>query len=216
MALEANDQVEDAEQPQPEPGPAARAVAALRSSLPQYLLLGRGARPAPGTPRPYQPRIATLSESRAAAHLKAVADIAKARFDFPTERYRDFKTYTNQPQRTMGVAMPNDAVGYPDIVVVQNPENYAKILGEVETAETVTEEVARRFWLPFAKLAPLYLYVPVGEADRARRIAREAGAPIVGIRTWRYAVGLDEIEITDHYTVPSGPEELLPGILRPA
>lgn len=216
MAQDVDDQTEEEEQPQPDAGPAARAVAGLRASLPQYLLLGRGARPAPGTPRPYQPRLATLSESRVAAHHRAVGDIAKARFGFPTERYRDYKTYTNQPQRAMGVAMPNDVVGYPDIVVVQDPENYTKILGEVETPETVTEEVARRLWLPFAKLAPLYLYVPVGEADRARKICKRLGVPIVGIRTWRYAVGVEEIEITDTYTVASGPEELLPGILRPA
>jgi len=150
-----------------------------------------------------------------ALHQRAVQDIAGQRFAFPTPKYRDYKTYTNVPQRSMGVAMPGGAVAYPHIVVVQDPENYAKILGEVETGDTVTEDVARHRWLPFAKLAPLYLYVPVGEGDQARRLCRRLKVQVVGIRTWRYAAGVDEIEVNDHYTVPSGLKGLLPKVLRP-
>jgi hypothetical protein len=204
-------QTEDIEKPKADP--VARFAAGLRAGLPQFLLLGR-VRP-PGQPRPYEPRIATLSQSRAALHTRAVKDIAEARFGFPTDRYRDYKTYSNIPQRSMGIAMPDDAVAYPDIVVVQNPENYAKIIAEVETAETVSEEVALRRWLPFAELAPLYLYVPVGEGDFAQKLCRDLKVPVVGIRTWRYTVGVDQIEINDYFTVPSGPEEMLPKILRP-
>jgi hypothetical protein len=206
-----NQQADDVEEPKADP--VARFAAGLRAGLPKLLLLGR-VRP-PGQPRPYEPRIATLSESRAATHARAVKDIAEARFGFPTDRYRDYKTYSNIPQRSMGVAMPEDAVAYPDIVVVQNPENYAKIIAEVETAETVSEEVAQRRWLPFAELAPLYLYVPVGEGDLARKLSRDLKVAVVGIRTWRYTVGVDQIEINDYFTVPSGPEEMLPKILRP-
>lgn len=204
-------QADDVEGPKADP--VARFAAGLRAGLPQFLLLGR-VRP-PGQPRPYEPRIVTLSQSRTAAHAGAVKDIAEARFGFPTDRYRDYKTYSNIPQRSMGIAMPDDAVAYPDIVVVQNPENYAKIIGEVETAETVSEEVALRRWLPFAELAPLYLYVPVGEGDLAWKLCRDLKVSIVGIRTWRYTVGVDQIEINDYFTVPSGPEEMLPKILRP-
>ncbi len=206
-----NQQADDVEEPKADP--VARFAAGLRAGLPKLLLLGR-VRP-PGQPRPYEPRIATLSESRVATHARAVKDIAEARFGFPTDRYRDYKTYSNIPQRSLGVAMPEDAVAYPDIVVVQNPENYAKIIAEVETAETVSEEVAQRRWLPFAELAPLYLYVPVGEGDLARKLCRDLKVPVVGIRTWRYTVGVDQIEINDYFTVPSGPEEMLPKILRP-
>lgn len=211
MAQQAQEEVEE-----PKPDAVARAASSLRSGLPQFLLLGSAARPAPGQPRPYEPRIATLSEARAAAHVRAVKDIAGARFGFPTERYKDYKTYTNVPKRTMGVAMlDGSVVAYPDIVVVQDPENYAKILGEVETTETVNEQTAQRRWRPFADLAPLYIYVPVGDADHALKLCRQLRVPIVGVRTWRYAVGVEEIEVNDHYTVASGPEELLPKILRP-
>src|SRR3990172_2237315 len=194
---------------QPKPDAVTRAATSLRSGLPQFLLLGSAARPAPGQPRPYEPRIATLSEARAAAHVRAVKDIAEARFGFPTDKHRDYKTYTNVPKRTMGVAMlDGSVVAYPDIVVVQDPENYAKILGEVETVETVNEESAQKRWRPFAELAPLYLYVPVGEGDHALQLCRRFKATIVGVRTWRYAVGVEEIEVNDHFTVPSGPEEM--------
>src|SRR3990172_9567571 len=213
MAQEAPEE-ERAEEPKPDS--VARVAASLSSGLPRFPLPGSTPRPAPGQRRPYEPRIATLSEARAALHVRAVKDIAAARFGFPTEKYRDYRTYTNVPKKTMGVAMlDGKSVAYPDIVVVQDPENYAKILGEVETTETVNERTAERRWRPFADLAPLYLYVPVGEGDRALKLCRELRVPIVGVRTWRYIVGVDEIEVTDHYTVASGPEELLPKILRP-
>ncbi len=138
-----------------------------------------------------------MSESQSAAHLRAVRDIVEARFGFPTDRYTDYKTYANVPNRSMGVAMPDGAVAYPDIVVVQDPENYAKILGQVEIAETVTKMAAQLRWCPFAELAPLYLYVPEGHADQARRLCRSLYVPVVGIRTWRYAVGVGQFEIND-------------------
>lgn len=206
---------EPREQPRSEDGvrdPVARAVAELNTGLPSMVLLGK-LRP-PGQPRPYEPHVSTLSESRSATHARAVKDIAAARFGFPTAKHRHFKTYANVPTRSMGVRMDGDVVAFPDIVVVQDPENYAKILGEVETAETVNEDSAEKRWRPFAELAPLYLYVPVGMGDQALQIARRAKAPIVGVRTWRYAVGVEEIEVNDHFTVPSGPEEMLPKILR--
>jgi hypothetical protein len=210
----------EAEEPRAQPSsedgaqdPVAKAVAELKTGLPSQMLLGK-LRP-PGQPRAYEPRVATLSESRAALHARAVKDIAAARFGFPTEKYPHFKSYTNVPTRGMGVRMNGDDVAFPDIVVVEAPENYAKIIGEVETVETVNEESAEKRWRPFAELAPLYLYVPVGEGDRALQLCRQAKAPVVGVRTWRYAVGVEEIEVNDHFTVPSGPEEMLPKILRP-
>ena len=77
----------------------------------------------------------------------------------------------------------------------------------------MTEDVARYEWLPYADLAPLYVYVPVGKADAAVSLCKQFDISVVGIRTWRYVVGRDEIEINDHFTVPAGPQELLPRIL---
>jgi hypothetical protein len=36
----------------------------------------------------------------------------------------------------------------------------------------------------------------------------------VGIRTWRYVAGGEQLKINDHRTVPGGPPALLPKILR--
>ena len=55
----------------------------------------------------------------------------------------------------------------------------------------------------------------MGEGDHTRRLCRDLKVPVVGIRTWRYAVGVEQLEINDHYTVPSGLEGLLLKILRP-
>jgi hypothetical protein len=195
-----------------------RVAAGLKGALPQSLLLSQtvGPAPAPGQPRAYvPPTVALRSEARDVLHLRALKDIARLRFGFPTEKHRDFKTYVNQPQRAMGVEMPNGAVAYPDIVVVQHPENNTKILAEIETNETVREAVARFEWLPYSELAPLYLYVPVGKGDETLALCRQLGVPLVGVRTWRYVAGYEEPEINDHFTVPSGPEDMLPKLLRP-
>ena len=187
-------------------------------TCPPSLLLSQlvGPAPAPGQPRAYVPPTAALrSEARDLLHQKALRDIVRLRFGFPTEKYRDYKTYVNHPQRTMGVQMPGTQVAYPDVVVVQHPENNTKIVAQVETNETVREAVARSEWLPYSELAPLYLYVPVGKGDETLDLCRRLDVPVVGVRTWRYIAGYDDPEINDHYTVPSGPEDLLPKILRP-
>ena len=155
----------------------------------------------------------TRGEVKGAIHTRAVQDIAKARFAFPTSEYPHYKTYVNHPEQTMGVRMPDGSAVYPDIVV-QDPENYTKMLAEVETAETVTEEEAIREWLPFSRLGPLYLFVPVGYGDQTKAIAKKLRIPIVGLRSWRYLLGYEELEITDLFTQASGPEDLLPGPLK--
>ena len=180
----------------------ARASAIVKENLPQTLLLSQvlGPPPAAGQPRAYVPPTAAIrSEARDLLHQKALRDIVRLRFEFPTEKYRDYKTYVNVPQRSMGVHLNTGAVAYPDIVVVQHPENNTKIVAEVETNETVREAVARFEWLPYSELAPLYLYVPVGKAEEALKLCRELEIPVVGIRTWRYIAGYDDPEINDHF-----------------
>ncbi len=152
------------------------------------------------------------AEPREIIHVKAVEQIARQRFTFPNQKHPHFKTYTNHPARTMGVRTASGGATYPDIVVVQDPENYVQLLGEVETAETVNEEKVAE-WAALASLGPLYLFVPVGFGDTALNLCKRQKVPVVGIRTWRDVVGYDEIEISDHFTRWGGPEDLAPGIL---
>src|SRR3990172_1402339 len=122
----------------------ARASASVKENLPQTLLLSQVLGPtlAAGQPRAYVPPTAAIrSEARDLLHQKALRDIVRLRFEFPTEKYHDYKTYVNVPQRSMGVHLNTGAVAYPDIVVVQHPENNTKIVAEVETNETVREAV---------------------------------------------------------------------------
>jgi len=113
----------------------------------------------------------------------------------------------------MGVKTPRGIVVYPDIVVVRHPENEVVILAEVETADTVTADEAHE-WKLFASLGPLYLYVPIGYADEARRLCKSLKIPIVGLRTWRYIQGQDRLEINDIFTQWTGLEDLAPEPLR--
>jgi hypothetical protein len=176
-----------------------RAATSVREGLPKAVLLSDAVGGAPESgPSAYVPPSAALrSEARETIHGKAVADIARLRFDFPTEKYADFKTYTNAPGRTMGIEMADGRVAYPDIVVVQHPENYTKIVAQIETNETIREAVASHEWLPYSDLAPLYLYVPVGKREEARSLCQQLEIPVVGIRTWRYMAGYEDPEIND-------------------
>ncbi len=55
----------------------------------------------------------------------------------------------------------------------------------------------------------------MGEGDRTRPLCHHLNVQVVGIHTWRHAMGVEQLKINDHYTVPSGPEGLLPKNLRP-
>jgi hypothetical protein len=180
--------------------PVETAVSSLADSLPSGVLLSDivGPAPAGGQPAAYVPPTHSLrTESRQLLHDRAIKDIARLRFGFPTEKYRDYKTHMNHPVRTMGVALPDGRVAYPDIVVVQHPENNCKTVAEVETNESVREAVARWEWAPYAELAPLYLYVPVGKGDEALALCRQLEIPVAGVRTWRYIAGYEDPEIND-------------------
>ncbi len=180
--------------------PVQAAVASLVGTLPSGVLLADvvGPPPAPGEAAAYVPPTHSLrTESRQLLHDRALKDIARLRFGFPTEKYRDYKTHVNHPARTMGVALPDGRVAYPDIVVVQHPENNCKTIAEVETNETVREAVARWEWAPYAELAPLYLYVPVGKGEEALALCRQLEIPVAGVRTWRYIAGYEDPEINN-------------------
>ena len=105
--------------------PVDRAMTSIKA-LPEKVMLADlvGPAAAPGAPVAYvPPTLAMRTESRQLIHDRALKDIVRLRFGFPTEKYRDYKTYVNHPARTMGVAMEDGRVAYPDIVVVPGCED---------------------------------------------------------------------------------------------
>ena len=145
---------------------------------------------------------------------RVVQDVAKGRFEFPTPELAGYRTYANFPQVTMPVKDPEGNEYTPDIVVVDTPGNILKILAQVELAEQVTEERAKEFWAPVAKLpdAAFYLYVPVGYGALAKKLCKKLRIDVYGYRTWRYVP--QGIEINDISEPPDIMIQLMPPIVR--
>jgi len=117
-----------------------------------------------------------------------VRELAHSRFAYPSEAYPALRTHVNVPDPTMAVEFGGGGGEkvFPDILVVEYPGNYPRLIAQIETRETVTREQAERVWAKLeSKEAPLYLYVPSGYAKRAKDYARAAGLKNVKLRTWR-------------------------------
>ena len=159
-------------------------------------------------------------QSREELHGRIVQEIAQARYEFPTPELASYRTFVNVPEVTLPVTDESGSELTPNIVVVDTPGNLLKILAQVETAETVTEEQAQQLWLPFARLpdAAFYLYVPVGYGAAAKRICKKLGVDVYGFRTWRYTPqGLEINDISEppgiiHALMPPFARKLMRGI----
>lgn len=119
-------------------------------------------------------------------HDNVVQHIALICFPFPNAKHPDWKTYTNHPRRTMGVNDDEGNVHYPDIVVVDTSMDKAKLIGEVETADSVNQDESIQ-WARYSKLGDLYLYVPEGYYSLARSLAENI--TIAGFRHFYVANG---------------------------
>ena len=153
-------------------------------------------------------------KSRQELHERAVQDIALARFEFPTPELAGYRTFVNVPEVTLPVKDEDGNETNPDIVVVDTPGNILKILAQVETADSVTDERARDVWVPFSRLpdAAFYLFVPVGYGGAAKRICKSFNIDVYGYRTWRYVP--EGIEINDISEPPGIMTALMPPIVR--
>jgi hypothetical protein len=127
----------------------------------------------------------TLVECRA----DAASHIADARFRFPSAEFPAYKTFVNLPDVTMTVKVGNADV-IPDIVVVEHPASgqpAVRMAVIVAAPEQVTDAEARERWAPIASIpgVTLFVYVPSGYADEAKRVCRAAKIEPEGFRTWR-------------------------------
>ena len=145
---------------------------------------------------------------------RAVQDVAKARFEFPTIELPGYRSYVNFPEKTLPVKDASGVEYTPDIVVVETPGNILKIVAQVETGDLVTEERAKEVWAPLTKLgdSAFYLYVPVGQGGAAKKICRKLGLRVYGFRTWRYVP--QGIEINDISEPPDVMSKLMPPLVR--
>jgi hypothetical protein len=154
----------------------------------------------------------TISE----AHQKAVAEIAAARFSFPTTAHPSYRTHVNVPDVSMAMQIGNEEVA-PDIVVVERlktGETHLVMTAQVAILEQIDEAEARRSWARFASVPEqaFYLYVPVGSGAQAKRICRKLGIRPEGFRTYRDTPrGFEINEISE---APSALAALMPPVVR--
>jgi hypothetical protein len=129
-------------------------------------------------------------------HNGAVADIAKLKFPFPSKEFPHLETILNEPEPRMSVGKADGKDLFPDIVVVERPGQWLRMMAEVETEDTVNEESAQNEWLPFSQQGELFIYVPAGCVPETKRLCKRFRIKYKGIRTWRYlpVYGLQVVE----------------------
>lgn len=136
---------------------------------------------------------------------KATRDIAALRFPYPDAKNPTLRTVTNRPARQAGVRLGDFDVkemAFPDIVVLEDPSNEVRMLGEVEThrslRETPEAELVEK-WRTFATLGGLYLFIPLMRTDQVRGMLKRNKLKIAGLRSWRYITGQDLLDVSDLY-----------------
>jgi len=121
-------------------------------------------------------------------HDKAVAEIAKVEFPYPNKSHPNWKTYTNpNGQQNKGIRK-NEETAYPDIVVVSGTDKkVAEMIGEVETASTVSEDHADQ-WKEYSSLSTFFLYIPKNYRSEARRILNSMKISLLpsALRTYEF------------------------------
>lgn len=146
-----------------------------------------GAEPGLISGRPYVENVQNL----------AVQDIARRRFSFPNDEYRQFKTYVNRPDHTAAVRSATGDLLFPDIVVMNAATTEVEMLGEVETDRSLRDPDVAEKWKAFTAVGRLYLFVPLSQIDRARKLVKESGARPAGLRSWRFNMGQQAADVLE-------------------
>lgn len=162
-------------------------------------IVNKTARAGEFVPRGAEPGLTRRFQWRDADQDKAVRDIAAARFNFPSPTNPTLKTFTNRPERQIGVRLATGDLAFPDIVAVDR-DTAVKLIGEIESARSIRETPAARLaekWAALAGLSELYLFVPLMAVDQVKRIMKQYGVPKVKLRGWRYIAGQDLLDLSD-------------------
>jgi len=135
---------------------------------------------------------------RNATEVRTASQVARQRFSYPAPNEPDWKTYTNVPDRTLGVRDGSGSLVFPDIVVIHSQTTEVQLVAEVETVRSLEEENdLGEKWRAFASVGPLYVFVPISHLDRARAKLHEAKVKLAGLRAWRYMAGMDFTDVVD-------------------
>jgi hypothetical protein len=148
--------------------------------------------------------------------VKAINEVAAARYGFPTQEQPAYRTHVNVPDVTMAVQVRDEQIA-PDIVVVEKlktGETNLIITAAVANKDMVTEAEAKRSWARYASIpnAVFYLYIPVGYGVQAKKICKKAGIKVEGYRTWRWTPR--GFEVNDVSGPTSGLAPLMPPAVR--
>jgi hypothetical protein len=140
-----------------------------------------------------------MAEHGNEVHDLAVAQIAKSLLTFndgevyPGARHPTWATFTNAPVRQVPVEHRWAGLLWPDILVVDTARSHLpRLIAEVETKETLTEESVDRWALEMEECPLLYLFVPEGTAIQAADLLLEFGS-VVGIPRALYTYGVDDL-----------------------
>ncbi len=144
--------------------------------------------------------------------VKAIQEIAAARFEFPTAELPALRAHVNAPSVTMAVQVGDEQIA-PDIVVVEKistGETHLAMTAVVEDKDSVTEAEAKRSWARIASIPNqiFYLYVPVGYGVAAKQICKKMKIRVGGYRTYRWTPR--GFEVNDVSEPMSGLSPLMP------
>lgn len=101
-----------------------------------------------------------------------------------------FTAYTNpNGEKNKSAGKVNDEEQYPDIVGINKKTNSPSIITEIETETSVTEEESQQ-WKDYARLGiSFYLYVPLANVDKAKKLLKEKNITIKGFRGYEVKDG---------------------------
>jgi len=128
----------------------------------------------------------TVKYLRDQRHQGTVQAIAAQKFPFPSEDDPELETIVNLPTPRISAGKDGNRELYPDIVVVRRPGQWLTLMAEVETEDTINAETAETDWKPMSRLGDLLLYVPAGCVQETKKLCRQHGIHVKGIRTWRF------------------------------
>ena len=126
----------------------------------------------------------TAESEERARHDRAVTEVARQRFAYPTFDYPTHVTYTNEPVQRLGVNAGSSIV-YPDIVVVDAAvSNRLTLVAEVETEATIDQDQVQQ-WKTYSGLnVPFFLYVPIRLVQETQRLLASNGVNLTGLRSY--------------------------------